>query len=230
MFFRHNQDVLHRGKEGKLVSKRRQVIKEDVYDFTPCFYCDALILKSNLLKHCKTCKACIEVKKQPRNLVQKAEVRMKVKAGLIGEELGSVLEGLKNDAVGQTVLQDNLLLHYGQSLVDQQLDSELYRYKDYLKQKMRESGDFLLKLREKSGHSTAPMEFFFHPKHWDLMVDVAKSFDSDGKKLKIGHLIGKICAVMCGIAMRQEDDNTYRSVQKVRQLYKDEWSIKVSSR
>ena len=149
---------------------------------------------------------------------------------ILGDELGDVLDGLKHDAVAQAVLDDNLLLHYGQSLVNQQLDSELYRYKPYLKQKIRESGDFLLEMRRASKRLNAPMEAFMHPQYWDTMVEVAKSYDSDNKKLKIGHLIHKLCGVLQGLATRSEDDELWKKVDRVKLLYITEWSIQVSSR
>ena len=53
---------------------------------------------------------------------------LKVSAGLVGESLAIVLEGLRpNDATTVAIMEDPLILKYGQSLVSQQLNSELYR-------------------------------------------------------------------------------------------------------
>ena len=50
-----------------------------------------------------------------------------VSLGKIGEELGSILETLSNDAVTYAIMNDSLLLTYGQMLINLQLEKELYR-------------------------------------------------------------------------------------------------------
>ena len=93
-----------------------------------CPYCHALMATSHLLKHSKRCVAAPE-EGTSRNLKQKSKVQNHIKLGIIGEELGSVLEHLSCDEVGLTIMQDGLILLYGQTLVNQQLNEEMYRYK-----------------------------------------------------------------------------------------------------
>ena len=86
------------------------------------------------------------------------------------------------------VMNDPLILRYAQSLVEKQLDSELYRYKSYLRQRIRHTGDFLIGLRNESNRPKASLESFFYPINFDMMVKVSKSMVSNEKKLKMGHL------------------------------------------
>ena len=107
--------------------KRRQPDNDESEDYVNCIYCKALVLKRHLLKHCKTCKGCDNKKEKKRNLIQKGIVMQFVSLGKIGEELGSILETLSNDAVTYAIMNDSLLLTYGQMLINLQLEKELYR-------------------------------------------------------------------------------------------------------
>ena len=127
-----------------------------------CTHCYALIPKVNLLKHLATCKN-LEKNTTMRelNVVQKPQVMMKIPAALISEELREVLSSLKDDSVAYCIMHDNLILHYGQFLIDKQVDTEIYRYKSYLKKKLRQTADFLIALRKHSERPRAPLEAFF---------------------------------------------------------------------
>ena len=164
------------------------------------------------------------------NVVQKPQVMMKIPAALISEELREVLSSLKDDSVAYCIMHDNLILHYGQFLIDKQVDTEIYRYKSYLKKKLRQTADFLIALRKHSERPRAPLEAFFVPKHFDTLCDVAKGMKSDDKILKMGFSITDLCGILKGIANRQDNDEMWRTVNKVQEMQKAEWSSKVSSR
>ena len=134
------------------------------------------------------------------NAVQKPQVMMKIPAALISEELREVLSSLKDDSVAYCIMHDNLILHYGQFLIDKQVDTEIYRYKSYLKKKLRQTADFLIALRKHSERPRAPLEAFFVPKHFDTLCDVAKGMKSDDKILKMGFSITDLCGILNGIA------------------------------
>ena len=115
--------------KGELVSIRRKDSDNESALHSECPYCHALMATSHLVKHSKRCIAAPEEKSERgRNLKQKSKVQNHIKLGIIGEELGSVLEHLADDEVGQIVMQDGLILIYGQTLVNQQLNEEMYRY------------------------------------------------------------------------------------------------------
>lgn len=225
---------MHGRIEGKIIPKRRtdpERGSKEAEDLTACEHCYAFVARSNLLKHLAVCKL-LEKKLKVRNTnaVQKSQVMMKIEAGQIGEELGDVLSSLKNDSVAYCIMHDSLILHYGQFLVDKQLDTEIYRYKSYLKKKLRQTADYLIALREHSGRPKAPLEVFFIPKYFDTLCDVAKGMKSDDKILKMGFLISDLCGILKGIANRQDDDEMWKKVNKVQDMYKAEWASKVSSR
>jgi hypothetical protein len=128
------------------------------------------------------------------------------------------------------VMNDPLILRYAQSLVEKQLDSELYRYKSYLRQRIRHTGDFLIGLRNESNRPKASLESFFYPINFDMMVKVSKSMVSNEKKLKMGHLITHFCDILKGIANRQTDEELWGRANKIQEMYNAEWSYQVSSR
>ena len=177
-FFRHNQAVWRGDIGGKIVPRRRyDPSKETVeaIEFIACKFCFASVKKDHLPKHLDGCKFAGESPKlEKRNIVQKSQVKMKVDAGQIGEELGNVLSGLKNDKVTHCIMNDNLILNYGQFLVDKQLDTEINRYKYYIKQKLRQTADFLIALREETGHFKATLKSFFRPDYFDTMHTAPK--------------------------------------------------------
>ena len=53
---------------------------------------------------------------------------------------------------------------------------------------------------------------------------------SDDKILKMGFSITDLCGILKGIANRQDNDEMWRTVNKVQEMQKAEWSSKVSSR
>ena len=205
---------------------------KELDELTACTHCYATVLKANLLKHLATCKNNEKKFANTRNTnaVQKSQVMMKIQAGQIGEELGEVLGSLKDDSVAYCIMHDNLILHYGQFLVEKQLDTEILRYKYYMKQKLRHTADFLIALRKHSGRPRAPLEAFFIPRYFDTMCEVANSMKSEDKTLKMGHGISDLCGILKGIANRQDDDDMWRKINKVHEMYKAEWASKVSSR
>ena len=108
------------------------------------------------------------------NVVQKPQVMMKIPAALISEELREVLSSLKDDSVAYCIMHDNLILHYGQFLIDKQVDTEIYRYKSYLKKKLRQTADFLIALRKHSERPRAPLEI---KDPYPLVQKYANKFD-----------------------------------------------------
>ena len=232
--FRHNQAIYRGSKQGKIVPRRRyDPSKETVEanDFTACTFCLASIKKIHLPKHLDKCSGLVgKTKPIKRNIVQKSQVMMKIEAGQIGEELGEVLSGLKVDHVAYCIMHDNLILHYGQFLLDKQLDTEIHRYKSYIKKKLRITADILIALRKYSSRPKASLESFFTPDNFDTLCNVAKAMTSNDKTLKMGFTISDLCGILKGIANRRDDDEMWRKVHKVNEMYKDEWASKVSSR
>ena len=107
--------------------KRRQVDNEESKDFVHCIFCQVLILKVHLQKHVQVCKGVTDRKPRKRNMVQKGMVMQNIHLGKIGNELGEILNGLNNDPVSAAIMNDSLILAYGQNLVNLQLERELYR-------------------------------------------------------------------------------------------------------
>ena len=107
--------------------KRRQVDNEERKDFVHCIFCQVLILKVNLQKHVQMCKGVTERKLISRTMVQEGLVMPKIHLGEIGKELGEILKGLCNDPITYAMMNDSLILAYGQNLVNLQLERELYR-------------------------------------------------------------------------------------------------------
>ena len=157
---------------------------------------------------------------------------MKLNSNQISEQLGSVLNDLRSgDAVTHVIMHEDILLKYGQTLIDMQLEEELYRKKAYIRNCLRNAGQFLIDLRAETGRTNASFEAFLLPAHFDLICKVAKSCtESAERTLKIGFLLGHLCNILIGKYRRLDDATRVETIQNLRNMYETEWKIQVSCR
>ncbi len=151
-------------------------------------------------------------------------------------QMSDLPTNMKTDEVSAVIKSDETILLFGQTMMfDRFNDTQRYEY--HIRERLRELGKLLLKLCEPQGNATTDLKSFIDPGEWDFFCDTVKSMtiSEEGKaqntlSLKLGHSVKKCCVILWGQAMRKKDEEGKRNAKGFEELYKNEWSRKVSSR
>jgi len=198
--FKHNITVMREGK-GEIVVGRRCTSKA-ASDYTACGFCKKFQLKTSLWRHTKFCMARKEyfekteeskrivAVKRGRSLVTNAVFSDTSENDLVSE----LLQHMRNDDVKTIVMSDQLICREAVlrmaalgSKADEKHDDK-YR----VSQATRTLGRIVQLPRETTGIPNATLTSLIEPRHFDLMVDVAKKLltDKETPALNVGRTIG----------------------------------------
>ena len=232
--YEHNMKVIASGF-GDFIVRRRPTDDDVSYElYKPCPHCWAFLTKKELTTHGnKGCSFRGLDKVKKKKLHQESDSLLLRNKGL-SAEMASLITNLKDDEVTAIVKKDETMMLLGQMMFDKFNDTKRHEY--HIRERLRELGKLLIKLREGKGEPERDLKSFVNPTEWDFFCETVKSMcKSDGKArntlaLKLGHSIMKVCTILWGQAMRKKDEDGKKNAKDFQKLYEREWSSKVSSR
>uniref|UniRef100_UPI0037E722ED uncharacterized protein isoform X2 n=1 Tax=Semicossyphus pulcher TaxID=241346 RepID=UPI0037E722ED len=236
--FAHNKVVLKTGK-GQLTARKRPNITGQAQDFLHCLYCRGLYVKKNLFRHMKTCPEKVKNEKD-LDIGRKRIASLCVMEA--SDDLG-ITDGLKNivsqmvyDEVTQAVMDDKVILQFGELLFDQHGSDE--RKHDYIRQNLRQVARLVIEVKKKS--PLKKLEDFFMPSNFPHVVSAVKvlaGYDPEKKTysvpslaVKLGYSLQKACGIVEGNAVKCGDESAAESARKFLLVYQKKWTKLISSR
>ncbi|XP_051949039.1 uncharacterized protein LOC127620015 isoform X3 [Xyrauchen texanus] len=239
--FNHNNNVLKKG-EGSLKVKRRAVQKsESVHKkYEYCVYCKGMFVRKDLWRHMRRCKSKLVKTDKPsggrHRVLSIAAVAKSAFSARFEDGLLRMIGCMNDDEIGRVVRNDFGLLEFAQSLYTRHGHDKTKH--EYMRQKLRELGRFLLTLRNKIPSAT--LEDAIKPANFMNVIKAVKetagfhtdqhSFQRPSLALKIGHSLLKISEILHCHALIAEDTELTKCAEAFQQLYKAKWSEYISHR
>ncbi|XP_029017005.1 uncharacterized protein LOC114861679 isoform X3 [Betta splendens] len=233
--FAHYKEVLKTGK-GKLAVRVRPKWPSKVTDYIHCLYCRGLFSKKCMFRHMKTCSEN-KNENEPRLGRLSIAMRCVLEASEnieMSDGLRKVLCGMLYDDVTQTIINDKIILQFGEQMFGHY--STDAKKNGYLKQNLRHLGRLVLEAAK-----TTPLknleEFFCLSSFRHVMstVNVLAGYDAESKTykvpslaLKLGYHLQKACSIVQENAVKSGDDNMAESARRFLSAYKKKWNKLVS--
>lgn len=243
--FVHNTKVLA-ANEGELKVARRPVGDESCnpQDYIPCVYCHGFFQKDDMWRHIKTCMFVEDF------LGAKAIPKRKIRyhcSLLLEPQLSTECSQLLNDKVLATMKQDergliaksdDIILHYGSSMIAKHGRKKA----NYVSEQMRTMARLLISARKISQQPQLQIIDLIRPDRFNLVVEATKDvcgltlsddctmeYSSRSTALKIGYAIKKAALIACGKALKERDFTAKKDVDSFLQPYELEWNDSISS-
>ncbi|KAL6479743.1 hypothetical protein MHYP_G00107760 [Metynnis hypsauchen] len=234
--YQHNSEVLQKGI-GLLKLKRRPNRTCDSKQFVHCLYCKGMFVRKDLWRHVRRCSA------KPGGL-NKQQGRTKV-LGLaalaestlsqqISQGVWKLLSAMKQDEIASVVRNDFCILQLAQSFFNKH-GNDPTKY-EYIRQKLREIGRFLMILRSDS--SIYSIEETIKPANFSKVIQAVKKvsgydeekncYQTPSLALKLGHTLQKVCEIIHCRALMAEDEELIKSTETFKKLYTTKWSEMIS--
>lgn len=249
--FKHNIDVLASGK-GELIFARTPEHEAYGKDYLPCIHCYAFYKKDELWRHIKFHCVCYPGDRKARKTTRETGIQAKavllLESCIAPEDTGldidsefrkEVLDKMMKDPVYQIIVTDPLILAFGQVLY-----SKLGRRRhNNIAQRMRQLGRLRKTLDKHSEESVKPtLNRYISGKGFDEIVDGLydlagyttnhediKVFLKPGLALRIGHNLTKLAQIKRGLAIRRDDSNEEKEVERFLNIKLSEWPDRVST-
>ncbi|KAL6476254.1 hypothetical protein MHYP_G00147530 [Metynnis hypsauchen] len=141
---------------------------------------------------------------------------------------------MKQDEIASVVRNDFCILQLAQSFFNKHgNDSTKY---EYIRQKLREIGRFLMILRSDS--SIYSIEKTVKPANFSKVIQAVKKvsgydeerscYQTPSLALKLGHTLQKVCEIIHCRAVMAEDEELIKSTETFKKLYTTKWSEMIS--
>ncbi|XP_056448662.1 uncharacterized protein LOC130384480 isoform X1 [Gadus chalcogrammus] len=234
--FKHNTTVLQAG-EGPLKVKRQPKANIMAEKFIHCVYCRGMYIRKELWRHVRRCPCKPEgLNEEPgrTKVLGLAAAQESASCQQISCGVWKLLGVMKQDEVAIIVRNDLSIIQFAQSLYNKH-GQDPTKY-DYIRQKIREVGRFLLCLHTEFSIHT--MEEAVKPANFQRVMRAVKkvsgfdeethSFLTPSLALKLGHSLHKICDIIHCRALMAEDEDRIRSTDIFKKLYTSKWSELVS--
>lgn len=235
--FAHNKTVLKTGK-GQLAVRKRPMHTRQAKDFLHCLYCRGLFVKKALHRHMRLCPE----KARNENESQIGRKRIALRCVLeTTEDLGitdgfkSILSQMTYDDVTQAVMDDKVILQFGELLFNQH-GSDVKKH-DYIRQNLRQIARLLLEAQKIT--PLKKLEDFFGPSsfpHVVSAVNVLAGYDPEKKKysipslaIKLGYHLQKTCSIVEGNAVKRGDASLAESARNFLSVYQKKWNKLISA-
>lgn len=235
--FAHNKEVLKTGK-GQLIVRKRPKQPAKVTDFVHCPHCRGLFWKKFFFKHLSNCpekqKNENEARIGRKSIALKCVLETSEDIG-ISDGLKGILCGMIYDDVTHTIMNDKIILQFGEQMFNQCGDN--VKKQGYIKQSLRHLGRLVIEAAK-----TTPLrnleEFFYLSSfpHVVSAVNILAGYDPESKTysipslaLKLGHHLQKACCIVEDNAVKCGDDSLAKSAQKFLFVYQKKWNKLISS-
>jgi hypothetical protein len=234
----HNNKVLEE-KKGILRPVRRSRDTKVAESYLPCLSCRGLYLKDELLRHRLFCKA---VPPADNTTLNRRYARASAQVAMFGPTTISrefrevVLERMVDDKVHRVILQDNIILRFGQKLFD---GGEGIRTSvQSTKNNMRECARLLIEVRKLSS-SVRDFQALLCVENWDLLVrattnvasinrGVVSSNSTPSLALRLGYHISKIADMIEADCLKEKREEAEKKIARFRRLKNLSWRDSVT--
>jgi len=237
--FNHNIEVM-KNQQGVVIPKYRPRKNQDsMTKYIPCKYCLGMFVSTDLWKHARKCKCSDDTQKRKSGygeMVQSGKLLLPV-IGSDHQLYINILTKMRNDAITRAVENDDLILLFGKRLYDK--NGHNIHQHQYISQRLRELGRFLLQMREMYPTSSFTMSSCLLPCNWDKLLlgvrgvagynEETHVYDVPSLPLKLGHSLSKCAKILKMQALRDDDDNMQKKADGFLELYQAEWAERISS-
>ncbi|XP_053302208.1 uncharacterized protein LOC128461349 isoform X1 [Pleuronectes platessa] len=234
--YKHNQEVLRTCRGELKVSKRSKVPLTNGNFFAPCLYCKGMYTRKLMWRHVRTCtnklfKGAIGPKTKVLTMVA---TTVATEPREMTSHVRDVLKSLNNDEISFAVLGDCYLLRLAQCMC---FPNKTKKQSEYVRQRLREMGRVLLKLREKE---ISCFEDAVKPENFSKLVEAVKELsgfreetqccDTPSLAQKLGETLKKIGDISYAVALKEDADKEtiHRAVTFMR-LCAEEWGSRSKS-
>ncbi|KAL7846113.1 hypothetical protein AOLI_G00243050 [Acnodon oligacanthus] len=152
----------------------------------------------------------------------------------ISQGVWKLLIAMKQDAIASVVRNDFCILQLAQSFFNKH-GNDPTKY-EYIRQKLRETGRFLMILRSES--SIYNLEEAVKPANFSKVIEAVKKvsgydeekncYQTPSLALKLGHTLQKVCEIIHCRALMAEDEEFIKSTDTFKKLYTTKWSEMIS--
>lgn len=235
--FAHNKKVLKTGK-GQLAVRKRPNYARQARDFLHCLYCRGLYMKNALFRHIKLCPERVKNGNESGVGRTRIAVRCALEAS---DDLGitdgfkSILTKMTYNDVTQTIMDDKVLLQFGEMLFNHYGSDE--KKHEYIRQNLRQMARLVLEAQKIT--PLKKLEDFFLPSsfpHVVSAVNVLAGYDPANKRyripslaIKIGYHLQKTCVIVKDNAVESGNESLAESAQNFLSVYQKKWNKLVSS-
>ncbi|XP_046583111.1 uncharacterized protein LOC124290450 [Haliotis rubra] len=147
----------------------------------------------------------------------------------------NILDRMREDSVTHIVKQHFLILLYGQRQYEK-VGGQQHNWQ-YISQKMKELGRFFISLSD-ANSDVKSLTQCFSPQMFDAVITSGRNvagydskvhtFATPSLALKLGYSLQKCCGILRNSATRNADEDLKRKATDFLELYKDEWTERVS--
>ncbi|KAL6482560.1 hypothetical protein MHYP_G00106400 [Metynnis hypsauchen] len=152
----------------------------------------------------------------------------------ISQGVWKLLSAMKQDEIASVVRNDFCILQLAQSFFNKH-GNDPTKY-EYIRQKLREIGRFLMILRSDS--SIYSIEETIKPANFSKVIQAVKKvsgydeekncYQTPSLALKLGHTLQKVCEIIHCRALMAEDEELIKSTETFKKLYTTKWSEMIS--
>lgn len=233
--FAHNIRVYEKG-EGEILPCKRPRIATEGTQYVQCKECKGTYLRSSLWRHVKAAhpKKKGESHVKSSHQVDSASL-LPVSSGASQEFKEKVLYKMTNDAISIVVRMDKDIVTFGQKQFTKHARNP-HQF-NYIKQKMRELGRFLVEARAVDC-SIQTLRDCIDAQKFSVCITAVKNlcgydetsmlFETPSLANKIGHSLHKVARRVRLIAMGTGEKDLEDKADRFIEMYKEDWKIDVS--
>ncbi|XP_070401383.1 uncharacterized protein [Nothobranchius furzeri] len=229
--FMYNSEILTKGK-GSLKVKR-SAKGDGTYEY--CIHCKGMFLRKELWRHMRRCSSRTEEEHIGRKRVLGLASLMKSSCSeTVESNVLKLLSRMQDDDIASVVRNDFCLLRFIESLYSRHGHDQSKH--DYIRQKSRELGRFLITLRKIS--PIVNLEKALKPEHFLTVIEAVKqtagfdkaknNYKTPSLALKIGHSLLKVSDLIHCHALMTADEPLIKSSEAFQKLYQSKWSEYIS--
>ncbi|XP_033475894.1 uncharacterized protein LOC117252805 isoform X2 [Epinephelus lanceolatus] len=234
--FAHNKDVMESGK-GQLVARKRPRKSHKAEDFLHCLYCRGLFVRKALSRHMKSCPEKVE--NEDESEIRRSRIASQCVLETLGdlgisEGFKSVLSQMIYDDATRAVMEDGVILQYGEFMFDQ-YGSDPKKH-EYIRQNIRQIARLVLEAQKIT--PLEKLEDFFLPSNFPHVVsavNVLAGYNAENKTysvpslaIKLGYHLQKTCSIVEGNAVKCNNASLAESARNFLSVYQQNWNKLIS--
>jgi hypothetical protein len=237
----HNNLEVLRQKQGSLIVVRRPTQVAQYTDYLPCRSCLGFFVKSDLWRHCISCKFSDGTPSDCNWQKQGAMLIAPViyTAACLGPAMVRTLSAMYRDDISTVVKNDPLILTYGELISRNKKVSQMR----CVSARLRLLARLLIRLRKSCQLPDASLSDFIRADMFDNVVSAvldesqcqsatetsAIKLSAPSIALKTGYSLRTCCDLLHNKALREYDGISQQNVEYFTRLFDSEWRYKVSS-
>lgn len=230
---RHNYDVLHFQKKGKIVPSKQPSEKTEGQVYTSCPHCFGLFKKKVMWRHFKVCQFVPQDSNPGKKRVQALCAFAEPAPTGFSDAYWKFLSEMNQDRVAIAIKQDHCILQFGSRLFKK--IEKVKSQHQHLRQKLRELGRLMIAAKEVTSVKT--IRDLIKPDMYGHVVTATRCLAgfSDGKyqcptlARKIGHSVHALAMFIKSDALKLRDKETSQDADDFVHLYQESWKFDIAS-